>query len=313
VDALGIDKIPRSCATTPTATEPRLSPSPQQVRVPRRGFVLQQRRADHGAQHDRGPAAHRDQEEIDAKLKTKKVFKDAVIDVLRKALQGEQGRLLRGQQLLRRVGRRGQEAGASNVTTTPDALRAWVDKKSVSMFEDMKVLSKTEVHSRHHIKLEKYAKDIDIEAKSSSSSSTHVRADRRALPERAARVPARPEGILPKHGALKTQTDLLDECPPDRCDAQGRGRTAESLEAADKTEDAEAKALAYCHKVSRTSRAVRNAVDGSRGWFLLKNGLFRIPGDAVPDLTRLTRETPARRNRAGSSFFAEHSATNVDS
>ena len=39
----------------------------------------------------------------------------------------------------------------------------------------------------------------------------------------------------------------------------------ESLESADKTEDAEEKALAYCHKVKPHFDAIRNAIDGLEG------------------------------------------------
>ncbi|MBI3554216.1 MAG: glutamine synthetase III [Elusimicrobia bacterium] len=205
--------------------------------------------------------------EIDAKLKSKKVFKDAVIDVLRKLYKESKAVCFEGNNYSAEWAAEAKKRGLPNVTTTPEALKAWVDKKSVAMFENLAVLSKTEVHSRHHIKLEKYAKDIDIEAKLviEMVNSIFVPAGVRYQNELLESLRGLKE-FLPKHGALKTQTDLLSEVSS-KIDSARKGvaALAESLAAAEKTEEAEAKALAYCHKVKPHFEAVRNAVDGLEG------------------------------------------------
>ena len=54
--------------------------------------------------------------------------------------------------------------GLANHKTTADALPCYVDPKSIALFEEMRVLSETEVRSRYEVKLEKYNKLINIEA-----------------------------------------------------------------------------------------------------------------------------------------------------
>ena len=55
--------------------------------------------------------------------------------------------------------------GLSNNRNTPDALPAFVSEKSVALFEKHNVLSRTELQARYEIKLEKYIKKIQIEAR----------------------------------------------------------------------------------------------------------------------------------------------------
>jgi len=55
--------------------------------------------------------------------------------------------------------------GLSNNSNTPDALLAFVSEKSIALFEKHHVLSRTELLARYEIKLEKYIKKIQIEAR----------------------------------------------------------------------------------------------------------------------------------------------------
>jgi len=51
-----------------------------------------------------------------------------------------------------------------NIKATPEALEAMAGPVAVKLFEKYKVCSKRELHSRHHIYTEHYAKQINIEA-----------------------------------------------------------------------------------------------------------------------------------------------------
>jgi glutamine synthetase len=57
-----------------------------------------------------------------------------------------------------------ERRGLPNVIATPDALQVLVAADTVSLFERHKVLSKDELDSRYHIYLEKYSKQVNIEA-----------------------------------------------------------------------------------------------------------------------------------------------------
>ena len=57
-----------------------------------------------------------------------------------------------------------EKRGLLNLKTTPDALSHYLDEKNVKLFEEHKVLTKTEITARHEILLENYSKIINIEA-----------------------------------------------------------------------------------------------------------------------------------------------------
>ncbi|MDR1411617.1 MAG: glutamine synthetase III [Spirochaetaceae bacterium] len=60
--------------------------------------------------------------------------------------------------------REAERRGLPNVKSAPDALAVLIRSETVSLFEAHKVLSKEELESRYHIYLEKYSKQINIEA-----------------------------------------------------------------------------------------------------------------------------------------------------
>jgi glutamine synthetase len=57
-----------------------------------------------------------------------------------------------------------ERRGLPNVRATVDALPVLVQADTISLFEQHKVLTKAEMESRYHIYLEKYSKQINIEA-----------------------------------------------------------------------------------------------------------------------------------------------------
>jgi glutamine synthetase len=57
-----------------------------------------------------------------------------------------------------------ERRGLPNIRTTVEALQILTEKESMELFERHHVMSKAEMESRHHIYLEKYSKQINIEA-----------------------------------------------------------------------------------------------------------------------------------------------------
>lgn len=55
--------------------------------------------------------------------------------------------------------------GLSNHKTTPQALKENVSETAIALFEEMKVLSRTELLARYDIDLEEYIKTVQIEAR----------------------------------------------------------------------------------------------------------------------------------------------------
>ena len=103
--------------------------------------------------------------EIDAALKGGKELKAAVLDTLRKLYKQSKAVCFEGDGYSQEWVKEAKKRGLPNEKTTPAALKGFSAKKSVELFEKLGVLTEEETHSRYHILLEKYAKDVDIEAK----------------------------------------------------------------------------------------------------------------------------------------------------
>lgn len=55
--------------------------------------------------------------------------------------------------------------GLSNITSTPPALKAYISKETIDLFERNKILSAKELEARYYINLENYTKKIQIESR----------------------------------------------------------------------------------------------------------------------------------------------------
>lgn len=55
--------------------------------------------------------------------------------------------------------------GLSNISEVPEALKAFIDKKSIKLFEDLDVFTERELEARYEIRLETFVKKIQIEAR----------------------------------------------------------------------------------------------------------------------------------------------------
>ncbi len=55
--------------------------------------------------------------------------------------------------------------GLSNIKTTPKALDALLNEKTISLYEKLRIFSQRELHARHEIQLETYIKKLQIEAR----------------------------------------------------------------------------------------------------------------------------------------------------
>jgi len=58
-----------------------------------------------------------------------------------------------------------KKRGLKNIKTAPEAFKSFISETSINMFESFNVYKKEELFSRYNIKLEKYIKNINIEAK----------------------------------------------------------------------------------------------------------------------------------------------------
>jgi glutamine synthetase len=171
--------------------------------------------------------------------------------------------------------REAERRGLPNVKNAVDALSVLIRSETVGLFEAHKVLSKEEMESRYHIYLEKYSKQINIEA------GVTIELARRSIFPAATSYAgslARDAAALAAIGAAsasqekraKRISDLLSEL----YDETAKLETA--LAEAQGIEDAVAQAKSYFEKVRPDMDAVRLRVDALEK--LVAKDFWPLPG-----------------------------------
>lgn len=104
--------------------------------------------------------------EVDTLIDKKDLKKDeAVFNVLREYIKDSRQILFDGNSYGEAWEKEAKKRGLSNNKKTPEALKARVSKKSISLFEEMNVMSKIETEARYEIEIEAYVKHIQIEGR----------------------------------------------------------------------------------------------------------------------------------------------------
>ena len=92
-------------------------------------------------------------------------FEKAAIDYVKQVLRDHQRIIFDGNGYAEEWTVEAEKRGLSNYRTTADALPCLLDPKNIKLFEEFGILNETEVRSRYEVKLEKYNKLINIEAR----------------------------------------------------------------------------------------------------------------------------------------------------
>lgn len=97
--------------------------------------------------------------------KTGDAFKKAAIAYVKQTLADHERIIFDGNGYTAEWEEEAARRGLSNNPTTPDALPCFIEPRNIALFEEMGVLTETEVHSRYEVKLEKYNKLLNIEVR----------------------------------------------------------------------------------------------------------------------------------------------------
>ncbi len=90
---------------------------------------------------------------------------DAIFDVIKRYIKESKPIRFEGNNYSEEWVAEAKKRGLSNHRSTPDALKAFVDPRTIEMFEKHSVMNKKELAARYEIKLEKYIKKIQIESR----------------------------------------------------------------------------------------------------------------------------------------------------
>jgi glutamine synthetase len=88
-----------------------------------------------------------------------------ILKILKKYIKESKSILFEGNGYSKEWEEEAAKRGLSNIKDVPDALKAYISEKTYTLFEDMKVLNRRELHARYEIRLENYIKKIQIESR----------------------------------------------------------------------------------------------------------------------------------------------------
>ena len=189
-------------------------------------------------------------------------FNAAAVAYIRKTLQAHKRILFSGDGYSEEWHEEAARRGLADLPTTADALPCFVAPKNIALFEEMGVLSETEVRSRYEVKLEKYNKLMNIEA------TTMRRMARRTyLPVISAYATKIAKGITTITEAMPTaamkheRAELATLTDGVNAIYEGLDVLAKLHEKAEAQTDSQEKANVYAHEVNPAMESLRSAVD----------------------------------------------------
>lgn len=152
-----------------------------------------------------------------------------------------------------------EKRGLLNLRKSPEALKQLVTKDAVALFEKFNIFSEPELHSRFHVRLERYIKNMQIEI-----DSLRQIIDTQILPAcylyhgslAQAVASAKAAGVkTPQLGTLNKLTDLLESM------SAKRSALDEAVRAAEAQGDEFKKSQIYSQLVANAMNEVRNVSD----------------------------------------------------
>ena len=103
--------------------------------------------------------------EILAKIEAGMSKEEAILAAVRDGITATKAVRYPGDNYSEDLQRAAAERGLPNMKNTPESVRAWTDKDTVAMFVKYGVLTAEEIDSRYNVRIERYVKGIDIEAR----------------------------------------------------------------------------------------------------------------------------------------------------
>ena len=104
--------------------------------------------------------------EVDALIDNKGMKKDdAIFNILREYIKASKKIRFEGDGYGDAWEKEAAKRKLSNIKTTPDALKIQLDKKTISLYEEMGVMNAIELKARHEIEIEEYIKRLQIESR----------------------------------------------------------------------------------------------------------------------------------------------------
>jgi glutamine synthetase len=203
--------------------------------------------------------------EVDAVLKSKKGMKveDAIKGILRGYIADSRKILFGGNGYGEEWKKEAKKRGLSNITTTPEALKAYLTPASTSLFVDNGIFSHRELEARTEIRYETYVLRLQIEGRVMNELvSSYVIPAAVNYQKRLADNVNALQSMGLKKDSHKAQTEIVEFLAKqiNRVYELNEKMTAERAKA-NNLEHADQKAAAYCNKVKPMFDDIRECCD----------------------------------------------------
>lgn len=205
-------------------------------------------------------------EEVDALITNKKLKKDeAIFNVLREYIKASKRIRFEGDGYSEAWEKEAAKRGLSNNKSTPEALKVLVNNNTVKLFEEMGVMNHKEIEARYEIELEEYTMRVQIEGRVLGDIArnhvipTAVRYQNTLIEN--------VQGLKDVFGdkftkVAKEQIDLIEQISSHIAQINSKvNAMIEERKKANKLEDAQQKAEAYCFKVKPYFEEIRYHCD----------------------------------------------------
>lgn len=201
-------------------------------------------------------------EKLESKLKTAKSRDDAVMELIRETITQTKAIRFEGNNYSEEWRKEAERRGLPNLTTTPEALTVLQNEKASQYLVDLKILSRDEIKARANVFLERYIKQIEMEAATLLElAGTHV------LPAVEAQVTRLADMAFRTKEAGKAVA--LDRFSDVKSTYEGLLKATEALETelamAEKIHEEFEKAVTLCNKVIPSMQKVREFSDAAEG------------------------------------------------
>ncbi|MFY8020728.1 MAG: glutamine synthetase III [Bacteroidia bacterium] len=215
--------------------------------------------------------------ETDALIKKGKKKEEAILEVLKGYYKSSKKILFEGNGYGDEWVKEAEKRGLNNIKNTPEALNAYISKKSKDLFVSNQIFNEKELEARYEIMQELYEKKIDIEAKVLIQLATsHV------IPAGIAYQRNLSECIESMKSAGLSKTDYEIQMNMVKT-ISGHIRTIHTnvekikteLAKAHSIQDTQKRALAYCTKIKPLFEPIRSGSDALE--FLVDDELWKLP------------------------------------
>lgn len=212
------------------------------------------------------------------KIKAKRGdVKQAALDVIREEIKANKAILFMGDNYTREWEKEAAKRGLPNKKTGYEALKDLKSDKALKLFNKYGVLSPVELKSRYHVRLERYIKEIDIEA-----ATLFTMVQSQILPAAAGYQKALAQSIknamdvIGDGKELKPQKELLKLVSSLISDAQKQAAELKAgIEKARGIDSVEKQAAYLCDVIKECMNSVRHTVDTLE--LYVDNELWPIP------------------------------------